>query len=114
MILHKHEYHRSHLRSKDLGEGSSPCIRIKLLSPSPDGTCKQYSSVAKFIVPDWGIVDSGIGLPYGRYDNPMPELKLSPQSGTMNLATVHWLLTHKVDDVIKRLSHKIFYFLFFR
>jgi hypothetical protein len=54
MILHKHQYHRSHLRSKDLGQGSSPCIRIKLLSPSPDGTCKQYSSVGKFTVPDWG------------------------------------------------------------
>ncbi len=46
-------------------------------------------------IPDWGIyytvVDSGIGLSYrpaprlhrlaGRYDNPMPELTLSPQSG---------------------------------
>ncbi len=42
------------------------------------------------------IVDSGIGLLYrpaslfslgGRYDNPMPESTLSPQSGTMNLTT---------------------------
>ncbi len=54
----------------------------------------QYSrpcvyTVAKFIVPDWGfIVDSGMRLWYwpaslfslaGRYDNPMPELTLSPQ-----------------------------------
>jgi hypothetical protein len=43
------------------------------------------------------IFDFGIGLPYrpaslfslaGRSDNPIPELTLSPQSGTMNLATV--------------------------
>jgi hypothetical protein len=42
------------------------------------------------------IVDSGIGFPYrpaslcslaGRYDNPMPESIVCPQSGTMNLAT---------------------------
>jgi hypothetical protein len=42
------------------------------------------------------IFDSGIGLSYrpaslcslaGRYDNPVPELTLSPQSGTMNLST---------------------------
>ncbi len=41
-------------------------------------------------------VDSGIGMSYrpaslcslaGRYDNPMPESTLSPQSGTMNLTT---------------------------
>jgi hypothetical protein len=55
-------------------------------------------SVAKFIITDWGIyiVDSGIWLSYrptslcslaGRYDNPMPEKALSPQSGTMNLDT---------------------------
>jgi hypothetical protein len=57
------------------------------------------SPVAKFIVPVLGdIVDSGIGLSYrpaslcnplaGRYNNPMPELILSPPSVTMNLATV--------------------------
>ncbi len=43
------------------------------------------------------IVDSEIGLSYqpaslcslaGRYDNPMPKSTLSPQSGTMNLATL--------------------------
>ncbi len=54
-------------------------------------------AVAKFIVPDWGDkVDAGIGLSYlparlhglaGRYDNPMPESTISPQRGTMNLAT---------------------------
>ncbi len=56
------------------------------------------TTVAKFIAPDWeDKVDSGIGLSYrlamlhrlaGRYDIPMPELTLSPQSETMNLATV--------------------------
>ncbi len=54
-------------------------------------------AVAKFIVPDLrDKVDSGRGLWYlparldrlaGRYDKPMPESALSPQSGTMNLAT---------------------------
>ncbi len=53
--------------------------------------------VAKFIVPALGdTVDTGIGMSYrpasqcslaGRYDKPLPELTLSPQSGTMNLAT---------------------------
>jgi hypothetical protein len=54
---------------------------------------------AKFIVPDWGDkdkVDSGIGLSWrparlhrlaGWYDNPMQKSTMSPQSGTMNLAT---------------------------
>ncbi len=46
-----------------------------------------------------GIVDSGIGLSYrpaslcslaDRYDNPLPELTLSPHSGTMNLDTDLW------------------------
>jgi hypothetical protein len=51
----------------------------------------------EFIVPKWvDKVDSGIGLSYrpaslcslaGRCDNPMSESTLSPQSGTMNLAT---------------------------
>jgi hypothetical protein len=54
-------------------------------------------SLAKFIVPERGdIVDFGIGLSYrpaslcslaGRYDNPMLESTLSPQSGTVNLAS---------------------------
>ncbi len=48
------------------------------------------------IVSDWGDkVYAGIGLSYwsgrlnrlaGRYNNPMPKLTISPQSGTMNLA----------------------------
>jgi hypothetical protein len=52
---------------------------------------------AKFLVPDWGdIVDSGIGLSYrparlhrlaGRYDKPMLELTISPQSGTKNFSS---------------------------
>ncbi len=51
------------------------------------GRCGQYS-IPEFIDPDWGDkVNSGIGLLYrparlhgvaGRYDNPMPELTLSP------------------------------------
>jgi hypothetical protein len=55
-------------------------------------------SVAKFIVPELGdIVYSGKWLSYlpaspcslaGRYDNFMSESTLSPQSGTMNLATI--------------------------
>ncbi len=54
-------------------------------------------SVAEFIDPWLGDkVNSGIGLSYwpasscsltGRYDNLMPELTLSPQSGSMNSAT---------------------------
>ncbi len=49
-----------------------------------------FQLVAEFINPDWGDkVNFGIGLSYrparlhglaGRYDNPMPELTLSPQS----------------------------------
>ncbi len=52
---------------------------------------------AQFLVPDWrDKVDYGIGLSYrpaklhrlaGRYDNPMLDLTLYPQSGTKNLAT---------------------------
>jgi hypothetical protein len=52
---------------------------------------------AQFLVSDSGdIVDSGIGLSYrpagisslaGRYDNPMPESTISPQSGTKNIDT---------------------------
>jgi hypothetical protein len=55
------------------------------------------SAEAKFLVHNWGdIVNSGIGLSYqpaclcslaGRYDNPMSETTISPQSGTTNLAT---------------------------
>jgi hypothetical protein len=56
---------------------------------------KTGSSVSKFIVPDWGIklttVVVGTGPPAcsltGRFDNPLPKLTLSPQSGTMNLAS---------------------------
>ncbi len=49
------------------------------------------------------IVDSGLGLSYrpaclcslaGRYDSPMPESTLSPQSRTMDLAT------HNVEGII--------------
>jgi hypothetical protein len=51
--------------------------------------------VSKFIVPDWGytVVDFSIRLSYQAASlcslagNPMPELTLSSQSGTMNLAT---------------------------
>ncbi len=52
---------------------------------------------AKFIVPDWGDkVNSGLSYRAARllvhglagpYDNPMPESTMSPQRGTMNLAT---------------------------
>jgi hypothetical protein len=55
------------------------------------------TTVAEFIDPDWGDkVKSGIGLSHrparlhglwGRNDNPMPELTLSPSHGSMNLAT---------------------------
>jgi len=50
---------------------------------------------------DSGDPGIGCGRPYkpvslcsqaGRYDNPMPELTLSPQSGTMNLS--YWTLYH--------------------
>jgi hypothetical protein len=54
-------------------------------------------AVAKFLVPDWGYkVDCGIGLSYwpasicslaGRYDYPMPQWTLSPQSWTKNWAS---------------------------
>ncbi len=54
---------------------------------------------AKFLVPDCGdiVPPTGMGLSYrparlhrlaGRYDNPMPESTISPQSGTKNLAPV--------------------------
>ncbi len=50
--------------------------------------------VAKFLVPDWG--DKGGSIParqttdrlVGRYDNPMPESIIPPQSGSKNLASV--------------------------
>jgi hypothetical protein len=57
-------------------------------------------------------VNSGIGLSNrpaslcslaGRYDNPMPELTLSPQSGTMNLATGLLVQTPGLSVVIKSL-----------
>jgi hypothetical protein len=63
-------------------------------------TCVQTLSscpVSEFIDPSLGEkVNSGIGLSYrparihglaGRYDNPMPELTLSPQLESMNLVT---------------------------
>jgi hypothetical protein len=56
-----------------------------------------FGSVAEFIVPDWGDkVNYAIGLSYrparlhrlaGRYDNPMPELTISPSQRTMNSAS---------------------------
>ncbi len=56
-------------------------------------------SVAEFIGSDWGDkVNSGIGLSYhpaGRFDNAMPELTLSSQSGSMNSAT-----DHRVDRIL--------------
>ncbi len=70
-------------------------IHIAPFPPSPPRSLAHLesghsgTSVAKFIVPDWGDkVDSGIGLSYrparrlhrlaGRYDHPMPESTLSP------------------------------------
>ncbi len=52
-------------------------------------------AIAKFLVPSWGKVDSGLGLTYrpvrlhrlgGRYDNPMPE--------STNLATGEWIFEY--------------------
>jgi hypothetical protein len=80
------------------------------LEPGPEGflgsrpvACCQAGSqkTCSQIHSPWlgDIVDSGKGLSYhtgppayvawrdGRYDSPKPELSLSPQSGTMNLAT---------------------------
>ncbi len=52
---------------------------------------ENYPSVAKFIVPDGGVkVDSWLHKLTGRYDNPTPESTISPQSGTMNLATLNF------------------------
>jgi hypothetical protein len=58
--------------------------------------------VSEFIDPDWeDNVNSGIRLSYwparlcglaGRYDNPMPELTLSPSQESMNSATALLLL----------------------
>ncbi len=50
----------------------------------------KYTTVAKFIVPDWGDkVDLRHRVMAGRYDNPLPELTLFPRQGLqyMNLAT---------------------------
>ncbi len=57
-----------------------------------------WTPETEFIDPDWGDkVNSGIGLSYrparlhwlaDRYDNPMPELTLSPSHGSVNSATV--------------------------
>jgi hypothetical protein len=56
--------------------------------------------VAEFIDPWLGDkVNSGLGLSYrnarlymaGRYDNPMPELILSPSQGSMNSATAEYV-----------------------
>jgi hypothetical protein len=59
--------------------------------------CDEMRTSSQIISPRMGdIVDSGIGLPYRpaslcsqavRYDNLTPESTLSPQSGTVNLAT---------------------------
>ncbi len=59
--------------------------------------CLHKSPVAKFLVSDWAdIVDYATGLSYwptrlhwlaGRYDNPMPESTIFPQSGTRNSAS---------------------------
>ncbi len=55
----------------------------------------------------------------GRYDNPMPELTLSPQSGSMNSATgygdeicsrcstVEWLTADQGDDQTHRLNMEL-------
>ncbi len=66
--------------------------RVVVLARQPGGP------VAEFIDPDWGDkVNSGMGLSYwparlhwpaGRYNNPMPELTLSPSHGSINSATV--------------------------
>jgi hypothetical protein len=62
--------------------------KIYLRSPNYR-TFVTSTTAAEFLVPDWGDkVNSGIGFSYrpaglhrlaGRYDNPMPELTISPQ-----------------------------------
>jgi hypothetical protein len=39
----------------------------------------------------------------GRYDNPMPELTLSPQSGTMNSATASISSLSSVEAIVQKL-----------
>jgi hypothetical protein len=39
------------------------------------------------LIPDWGIKSAKYSLAYW-YDDPMPELTLSPSQGSMNSATV--------------------------
>jgi hypothetical protein len=51
------------------------------------------------------IVDSSLCSLAGRYDNPMPELTWSPQSGSMNMATV---IGYTASEPLKRLIWKIF------
>jgi hypothetical protein len=68
-------------------------------------TDQLYNPVSKFIVPDWGDkVDSGRGLLYrpdrlynihrlaGRYEQLYAEVNLFPPSGTMNSATVPFII----------------------
>jgi hypothetical protein len=73
-------------------------LNIFIMYAEHDMRLQNPLPAAKFIVPDWGDkVDSGIGLLFrgparlhrlaGRYDNPMQKSTISPQSGTMNLAT---------------------------
>ncbi len=63
-----------------------------------------WVSVAEFIDPDWeDKVNSGIGLSprlhelVGQYDNPMPELTLSPSQGSMNSATAGQQETYQLS-----------------
>ncbi len=55
-----------------------------------EGRNFQFTPVAEFIDPDWGskVNPARLHGHAGRYDNPMPELTLSPRQGSMNSATV--------------------------
>jgi hypothetical protein len=82
--------------------------RQHLLEKIKTCLCKLWSKVlplAKFLVPDWrDIVGSGIELSYrharlhmlaGRYDNPMPELTISPSQGPrIRPQTPRWKFCH--------------------
>ncbi len=82
---------------------SFSCVHYNLNTVSP------HKTVAEFIDLWLGDkVNSGIGLSYwpaspcslaGGYDNPMPELTLSPQSGSMSSATEITLRKEYKDDI---------------
>ncbi len=61
---------------------------------------KKKRAEAKFLVPDWDIVEGGICSLADRYDNSMPPLTIYPNSGTRNLATVRNLQRKFADGCI--------------